>query len=340
MTRDPKRLDPRRETFEGARGDHSEMHWRASLILLSARSCAHGFRVAAPGRVIAIGDLHGDIDATLSTLRLAGLIDEEQKWVGADTTLVQLGDILDRGKQERECWSLLQQLRADAPATGGRVVCLCGNHEVMNVLGKAGPFLHAEGHAAFGPDRRKAWAPGGALAAELAECPVVAIVGDSAFCHATLPPDATPESVERVNTETRQWLLGERRAPPEALLGGDGSPVWDRALSSPSGVEPHPSDCVALRAALDRLGVSRVVVGHTPQRQINCACDGAVWRCDTGMSRWVVGGEIEALEVTSAGEVRILRPGIVWPDHPAVAPVTECDVDGCADVLKSLEDYS
>ena len=46
---------------------------------------------------------------------------------GGDTMLVQLGDILDRGDSEVECWELLQRLKAEAPTSGGGVVCLVGN---------------------------------------------------------------------------------------------------------------------------------------------------------------------------------------------------------------------
>ena len=41
--------------------------------------------------------------------------------------------------------------------------------------------------------------------------------------------------------------------------------VWDRSLSVPSGGEPTASSCAALRATLQSLGVSRVIIGHTPQ---------------------------------------------------------------------------
>merc|ERR1712085_3108 len=85
-----------------------------------------------------------------------------------------------------------------------------------------------------------------------------------------------------------------------------GCPLWDRRLSSPPDREPSHRDEKALHASLKRLGVARVVVGHTVQSTINSACGGAVWRCDTGMSRWVRTGPVEALEITPSG-VRVLR---------------------------------
>ena len=199
-----------------------------------------------PGRIVAVGDVHGDYEAMQHTLRVARLIDDEDRWTGGTTTLVQLGDILDRGVREHECWDLLQKLKAEAPASGGLVVGLLGNHEVLNVMGRAGSFIHSHSHTAFGSDRSVAWSPGGQLARELASCPVAAIIGDSVFVHANLPADATRESLEELNTHTREWLEGTRLAPPAGLLGGVGSPVWDRSLSSPPGVEPLGQDCKML----------------------------------------------------------------------------------------------
>ena len=72
----------------------------------------------------------------------------------------------------------------------------------MNVAGRAGPFLHPRGHACFGDDRAAAWRQGGTLATALADCPVIAIVGDSAFVHAHLPAGATRDGIERLNGAT------------------------------------------------------------------------------------------------------------------------------------------
>lgn len=44
----------------------------------------------ATERLIAIGDLHGDIDKARRAFRLAGLIDENDRWSGGTTTAVQV----------------------------------------------------------------------------------------------------------------------------------------------------------------------------------------------------------------------------------------------------------
>ena len=126
-------------------------------VLLPAR-CP--LQIAAPGRVVAIGDVHGDFAAFLSTLQAAGLVDQraqsldDASWIGGDCTLVQTGDILDRGPDEAECMSLFRRLRAEAPGSGGQVIGLLGNHEVMNVLGVADNFVHPAGKKAFGPTKK------------------------------------------------------------------------------------------------------------------------------------------------------------------------------------------
>jgi hypothetical protein len=51
-------------------------------------------------RLVAIGDLHGDIQKTLAAFRIAGLANAEGHWTGGTTTVVQVGDQLDRGGNE------------------------------------------------------------------------------------------------------------------------------------------------------------------------------------------------------------------------------------------------
>ena len=90
---------------------------------------------AAPNRIVAVGDLHGDYGAWLDIARNAGLIDARGHWAGGRTTLVQLGDIVDREPNSLQIIRSLQQLQKEAPHSGGKVVIVLGNHEAMNLLG-------------------------------------------------------------------------------------------------------------------------------------------------------------------------------------------------------------
>ncbi len=86
-------------------------------------------------RVVAVGDVHGDLDALVSILQEAGIIDDQRRWAGGNATLVQTGDILDRGMKDRQVMDLLMELEKQASKGGGRLVVLLGNHEMMNMMG-------------------------------------------------------------------------------------------------------------------------------------------------------------------------------------------------------------
>ena len=45
-----------------------------------------------------------------------------------------------------------------------------------------------------------------------------------------------------------------------------------------------------------------MVMGHTPQKQINAALKGKAWRIDVGASRGVMNGTPEVLEIIHGGE--------------------------------------
>lgn len=261
----------------------------------------------APGRIVAIGDVHGDSDAFERVLELSGLYRRSTGWIGGNAVLVQIGDILDRGAQEKECLQLLRDLKREAPLQGGTVVSLLGNHEVMNAAGIT-YMASARSTAAF-EDRATAFLPGTELATELAGWPVACVVGDTAFCHATLTLAQAEAGLQAGNAEAARWLRGGSPTglPPDQLLSSRKSPVWTRDLSDPPDTEPAASACADLRSALARLGAKRLVVGHTVQSRCNCACDCSVWRIDVGLSAAMeTGAPPQALEIASNGVVRVL----------------------------------
>jgi len=86
-------------------------------------------------RIVAIGDLHGDFAQYRAVMKMAGLLDDDAKWTGGRTHLVQLGDIPDRGPDSLAIIRDLRSLERAAKRAGGYVHLLIGNHEAMNVTG-------------------------------------------------------------------------------------------------------------------------------------------------------------------------------------------------------------
>ncbi len=122
-------------------------HILAVLCLMLTNSI--GAAPADPlGRIVAIGDVHGDFDDFVALLQHVGLIEKQNHWTGGKATLVQVGDLLDRGPKPRDVMDLLITLEKDAPKDGGRVISLLGNHEVMNLMGDL-RYVTQDAYASF-----------------------------------------------------------------------------------------------------------------------------------------------------------------------------------------------
>lgn len=279
---------------------------RGLLLLATALTLS---ACGSPRRIVAFGDVHGDLSATRAALRLAGAIDDADRWIGGDLVVVQTGDQLDRGDDEQAILDLFDRLRSEADAEGGAFHALLGNHELMNVRGDLryvteGGFVDFDDATEFDPDdptlaafepqqrgRMAAFLPGRPYALMLAQRDVIYQRGETVFVHGGVLPDHVSYGIDRINREAREWLRGERDRPE--VLAGSESPQWTRLYSD----DPDAEACTALADALRRLGAKRIVMGHTIQRGgITSACDGAAWRVDVGMAAHY-GGPVEVLEI-------------------------------------------
>jgi len=278
------------------------------------------YRLPASARIVAIGDIHGDLNALRAALRLAGAVDSDARWIGKDLTVVQTGDQVDRGDQDREVLDEVAKLEGDAKAAGGALVVLNGNHELMNASfdfryvsrkGFAGfaDFAERAGGAALRlPDEQRgraaAFTPGSAYALMLARHLTVALVGDSLFAHGGVLPAHVDYGLDRINAETQSFLAGKR--PLSAVLSGEDAPVWTRVYGSP---EVDDATCQMLGRVLAQVGAKRLIVGHTVQQgSISSACQERLFRIDVGLSAYYGDHPAQVLELTAQG-ARILKAG-------------------------------
>lgn len=275
-------------------------------------------------RIIAIGDLHGDIRATKHALQIANVIDNDLNWIGGDTVVVQVGDQLDRGgrpntfgdeNSEMKIIMMLYELNKKAVLNGGAIYSLIGNHELMNVMGD---FTNTSdlGIRGFGgvQKRKYIFRPGGELARVMARTRNVCMkIGDWVFVHAGIMPHISKKyNIQAINQYMRDFLLGNtglmRSRNFNELYTNDESVLWTRLLSN----DKHlPEIQAALNESLANLGAKYMVVGHTVQQDgINHKYNGKLWRIDVAISKAFGDNNysrIQVLEILDNGrEINVL----------------------------------
>lgn len=146
-------------------------------------------------------------------------------------------------------------------------------------------------------EHRSAWSPGGELAAWTSDRPALFKVGDILFAHGGISSEASAETIAAINARYAA-ALAEGTEVDRSVLDDQLGPIWYRGnvIGAPDqGERPAPPD--ELAAALAGMGVSRLVVGHTPSLAgIAVERDGQLIRIDTGISK-AYGGPASFLEI-------------------------------------------
>lgn len=236
-------------------------------------------------RIVVIGDIHGDYKALLRILYSANIINKKKDWIAYNTSLVQLGDILDRGgrnstyldeQSESKILYLFFKLIKQSSRFNSNVHIILGNHELMNIMGDFS-YTTKLGMLDFNNNRLNAFKPGGTIATKLA-CNSNSIVkiGSWLFSHAGILPEvASKYTIKQVNDIIRNFLLGNTNIPEDKALI---NLFWHRKYG-------QKVKCSNVKKALELYNAEYQVVGHTLQKHgINSVCDDTLFRIDVGIS--------------------------------------------------------
>ncbi len=256
-----------------------------------------------PHRIVAVGDLHGDLAHTRESLRLVDVIDASDHWAAGNATFVQIGDVMDCGNGVRAILDLLRNLEKEAAAAGGRAVELIGNHETFNLVGDQAS-ASAVDMASFGGEeaRRALFSQTGEYGAWLRTHKTIVIVDDTVFVHGGITPEMATLGVDALNAGVLAYLNG---GPLSPFLDRQNGPLWFRGYIQ----APTPETCSRLDQALRILGARRMVVGHTPSDDglMVAPCGGHLIGIDTGISD-PYGIHSSALEIMN-GDAWAVYPG-------------------------------
>jgi len=263
-------------------------------------------------RLVALGDIHGDHEHLISILRHAKLIDEENNWIGTDSILVQMGDIIDRGSETLKAYNTLLDLREQAKKKGGEVNIILGNHEILALQGNhlytsLGDFNSFGGvealEEAFNPDAKI-----GKFVRQ--EMNITMIIADSLFVHGGITPEHIPDGIEKLNQVTREILLDTPTVDElyELYLNNVSHPIFANKIFD-TGSGPICSKtfsngdereiCSQLEETLRLTNTKRMIVGHTvqPYGKIRTKCNNKFIAIDIGISRCIGGGYYGYLEM-------------------------------------------
>jgi hypothetical protein len=215
--------------------------------------------------LLAVSDIHGHRQIFIDRLVEHRLVDDGLRWTGGHTTLWCLGDYVDRGPDGISVIDLIRQLQGEAPASGGHVMALLGNHEVQLLAAKhfgtapapdLGPFANwFDGWHHFGgnltdldnlTDEHAAW---------INELPVLATTEETLLMHSDT--DRYLElgtTIEEINSAARE-ILHDRDIT-------DWTYLCDILSSRGAFVHDGP-----LHRMLDTFGATRLVHGHSTLRR-------------------------------------------------------------------------
>lgn len=280
----------------------------------------------ATSDVIAIGDVHGDVEQMMNLLKQVGVAQgelvpfkdappgskwvgvENVKWLGGAKMLVSVGDIFNRGPYGSIALDFFEELSRDAERQGGRVVNLLGNHEHSLLHSGFASFAENEitRMAAQGKLKSKSQEEYFALWSETGEIGtkvrnrfhVAQRIGSSIFVHAGFSLDFMNKmKSENISFEalSKPYKDLDTRFSSDQQLGI----LWDDSWGS-----GDDNWCDAIAAFLKQQSAKRIVHGHiqhlTPPEQ---RCDGRVVNIDVGLSRWAEerSGDPEEVAVTTGG---------------------------------------
>ncbi len=259
-----------------------------------------------PPRVVAVGDIQGDLAALASILDDRRLIDREGRWTGERSHLVLNGDLVGDNHDSRLLMDFVIRLEREAQTAGGAVHALLGNHDILALIrngrrrGQADRRLFRRHPVTGAPTAayQDAFRGHTAYAKWLRRRNAIVKIGETLFAHAGVNRWLMHHHPRRVNATVRAWIrywqgigdepdcrslwtVGHFESDPGGSPPGDAvfnardtGPLWTRAFKPVTGRKnkytgekrPNAPENEQLREILGRYGAQRLVIGHNPVR--------------------------------------------------------------------------
>lgn len=234
-----------------------------------------------------ISDIHGEFDIYIEMLKAQGIIDNNMNWKFGKGHLVILGDTFDRGDKVTELLWHLFGLEKQAAKAGGMVHLIMGNHETM-ILRKDTKYINEKYLATesiTGTKYYDLYSAESVLGNWLRYCPVIISINDIIFVHGGVSIELVRRklNIPQINRFFSNMILesgiaSESEIEAVAFLNDDLGPIWYRGYFTNSLFCELKIDSI-----LNFYSKKHIVVGHTPNNEINALFGNKVFGIDAGI---------------------------------------------------------
>jgi len=267
-------------------------------------------------KIVAVGDIHGDLTSLLVILFGAELINNDLEWVGGNTFLVFTGDILDDYRNSADSIDFMKQHPADeitiisfladlntqALKTEGRVLLCLGNHELINIIENRFVYVSEPTKKYFSSylsSREEQFRPNSILRKKLS-ClfePFILINNKYFFCHA----GPSFKFIEDINLHYKKGIMenliefsrdikniiifgcnvDNQWIMEHMIRGHEDSFFWTRNYSE------KDQGCSVFLSVSKLMGFSDLILikGHDTQDMIKESCNKKIYLIDAMISR-------------------------------------------------------
>ena len=266
-----------------------------------------------PEKMLVISDIEGKYNAFASFLYSNKIIDKNHNWIYGDGHLVLNGDFVDRGKNVTQVLWLIYKLDHQSKKHNGQVHFILGNHEVLNFQGdhryNRGKYIKAAQEISQLEDKKEAikylYSHNSELGQWLATKNVIEKIGDYLFVHAGLSPEILDYKLdlEDINEQVRSSYSDFEDSNNKTInfLYDTKGPFWYRGLVKPR-FEYDKIKASELEAILKYYGSKKIVIGHTPVKEITTGFNGSVIMTDVNHGNKKFSGKTKGLLIENNQE--------------------------------------
>lgn len=250
------------------------------------------------GKIIVIGDLHGDIESLKLILKYSNLVDENENWIAENVLLIQVGDVLNKGIYGPYIYDLLFDLQKQSKKKNSKIMLLLGNHEQNNLCGNFRSVIDEEIKVVFHNNYENRIYNfsniNGYYYKRLIRLPSIIKVNNIIYTHGGINNKSSQFSVDLTNIKIRLQIENKCNVvkyDPYDYLNKE-SVLWYKTMAQKV-QQNSVKVCKHLFKYLNRLNANYLVVGHTPQlcHKILSFCNNSYFLIDTKISSFLNDGQ-------------------------------------------------